>query len=180
MKRELRILAIDPSVMQKAGWAVVNMAWNDLGTLVEESWAWGFWEISGINFQMRCTDLKDYITSDIREFDILVCEWPMFYTSAKGQIAARQGYTVNLAGIAMYIAGWFQVPHRSLFLYTAPDWKGTVKKAVTARKFYRLFGESEMNVDNNSIDATMMLVWHCQKQQYTHAHHAARDVISEG
>ena len=157
----LKILAIDPSVMNSAGWAVVNITWSAEGK-AEEEWDWGAWALNGMNFQMRCTDLKDYITRDIGHFDVLVCEWPMFYASAKGQMAARQGYTINLAGIAMYIAGWFQVPHRSLFLYTAPDWKGTQKKAITARRFYKLFGLTETTVDHNAIDATMMLVHHCR------------------
>lgn len=167
----MKILALDPSVMNRCGWAVADLAWEKedtvplarRGNLIKETWDWGFWEINGMNFQMRCADLRDHISHMGFDFDQLVCEWPTFYDSTKGQVAAQQGYTVNLAGIAMYIAGWFQVRHQNLFLYTAPDWKGTVKKAVTQHRFYKLFGINSMTVDHNAVDATMMLVYHCRK-----------------
>lgn len=168
----MKILAIDPSVMNRAGWATVHLEWENSetlplakrGKLTREDWSWGFWEINGMNFQMRCSDLKDWIEQDgLSNFDSLVCEWPMFYSNARGQIAAQQGYTVNLAGIAMFIAGWFRVDFRKLFLYTAPNWKGTVKKAVTQRRFFRLFGLNDQSVDHNAVDACMMLVFHCRK-----------------
>lgn len=169
----MRILALDPSVMNRCGWAVVELEWEksiDLplhqrGKLLRDDWDFGSFEISGLNFQMRCSDLKDWIVQLGFAFDTLVCEWPTFYASAKGQIAAQQGYTINLAGIAMYIAGFFQVDFRRLFLYTAPDWKGTVKKAVTARRFFKLFNIDPMKVDHDTIDACMMLVWHCSKHK---------------
>ena len=165
----MKILALDPSAMHKTGWATVHLEWENgetlplakRGKLTREEWDWGFWEIDGWNFQCRCNDLKEHIIATVDEFDQLVIEWPMFYGSSKGQIAAEKGYTINLAGLAMYIAGWFQVHWKDVHLYTAPSWKGTVKKAITARRFYRLFGLSEMTVDHNAIDACMMLVHHC-------------------
>lgn len=160
--REQKILALDPSVMNRCGWAVVHIKWFSDGTRTDD-WDFGFFEVCGMNFQMRCNDLKDHIIHLGFEFCTLVCEWPTYYASAKGQIAAQEGYTINLAGIAMYIAGFFQVDFRRLFLYTAPDWKGTVKKAVTARRFFRMFNIDEMKVDHNAIDACMMLVYHCKK-----------------
>lgn len=160
----LDILALDPSVMNRCGWATVQLEWDKDCKLVKEEWNWGAWQVDGMNFQMRCADLRDHIIEQgLEEFDNLVCEWPAFYASAKGQIAAQQGYTVNLAGIAMYIAGWFHVLHKNLFLYTAPDWKGTVKKTVTAQRFFKLFGLNGMQEDHNAIDACMMLVYHCRK-----------------
>lgn len=168
----MRILALDPSVMNRCGWATAKLEWRDgdiltpaakRGPLITEEWDWGSWEISGMNFRVRCTDLKDYIAREQADFDFLVCEWPMFYGNERGRIAAQQGYTINLAGIVMYIAGWFQVHHQRLTLYTAPDWKGTVKKAVTARRFLKLFGLTEQTADHDSIDAVMMLVYHCKK-----------------
>lgn len=161
--KQMKILALDPSVMNRCGWAVVHLAWDKAGALLKEAWDFGFFEVCGTNFQMRCSDLKDHIIHLGFEFDVLVMEWPTYYGSAKGQIAAQKGHTINLAGIAMYIAGFFQVDFRKLYLYTAPDWKGTVKKAITARRFFRLFGLSEMTVDHNAVDACMMLVWHCKK-----------------
>lgn len=172
----MKILALDPSVMNRCGWATCTLEWEHgekvplakRGKLIREEWDFGSFEISGISFQMRCSDLKDHITHLGFEFEIMVCEWPTFYASAKGAIAAQQGYTINLAGIAMYIAGFFHVDFRKLFLYTAPDWKGTVKKAITARRFFKLFeGIDPMKVDHDTIDACMMLVWHCKKMGYT-------------
>ena len=161
-----KILALDPSVMNRLGWACVILTFNELGVCVKDEWDYGAFQIDGTNFQMRCSDAKDHLIHLGFPFDILVCEWPAFYGGEKGQIAAQQGYTINLAGIAMYLAGFFQVHYRNLFLYTAPTWKGTVKKAVTARRFFRMFGENEMKVDHNAIDACMMLVWHCKQQGY--------------
>lgn len=163
-RRIQRILALDPSVMNRCGWACVELEWNRHGKLLRDDWDFGSFEVNGMNFQMRCNDLKDHIIHLGFEFDTLVVEWPTYYGSAKGQIAAQQGHTINLAGIAMFIAGFFQVDFRRLFLYTAPDWKGTVQKAVTARRFFRMFGISEMKVDHDTIDAVMMLVWHCKKK----------------
>lgn len=156
----MKILALDPSVMNKCGWATLVLSEG------KEEWDFGSFEVSGMNFQMRCSDLKDHITHLNFEFDTLVCEWPTFYDSAKGRIAAQQGYTVNLAGIAMFIAGYFRVDFRRLFLYTAPDWKGTVKKAVTQHRFFKLFGLSSEQVGNDTVDAAMMLVYHCKKKGY--------------
>lgn len=165
-KRIEKILALDPSVMNRCGWACVVLEINEFGIVTKDDWDFGFWEVDGTSFQMRCSDLKDSIKQLGFEFDILVIEWPTFYASTKGQIAAQQGYTINLAGIAMYIAGYFRVDFRKLFLYTAPDWKGTVKKAVTARRFFKMFNLSELKVDHNAIDACMMLVYHCKKKGY--------------
>jgi len=161
----LRILALDPSVMNRCGWAVVEIERDLKGKVIRDDWDFGSFEVSGMNFQMRCSDLKDWIIGLGFAFDVLVMEWPTYYDSDKGKTAARKGYTINLAGIAMYIAGYFQVDFRKLFLYTAPDWKGTVKKVVTARRFFKLFGLSEMKIDHDTIDAVMMLVYHCKKHR---------------
>lgn len=154
-----RILSIDGSI-KTVGWS--------LATITEESaeFKWGMWPLSGLNFLMRCADLRDYITAEIGEFDEMVMEWPMFYDSVRGHAAARQGDTINLAGITMYVAGWFQLPHQRMFLYTAPDWKGSVPKQVTGRKFFKQFGVNYLQVDNNAVDATMMLLHHCKLKGY--------------
>ena len=165
----MKILALDPSVMNRCGWATAKLEWADgdhttpamqRGKLVTEEWNWGSWEINGMNFKVRCVDLKDWIERDIGEFDMIVIEWPMFYSGHKGMIAAQEGYTINLAGIAMFIVGWFRVPARWVYLYTAPTWKGTVSKMITARRFFKLFNLVETEVDHDAIDACMMLVYH--------------------
>lgn len=151
----MKILAIDPSI-KTAGWSTVNL------TETEATFSWGMFALSGLNFLMRCADLRDYIEQEIGEFDELVLEWPMFYDSERGHVAARQGDTINLAGIAMFIAGHFRIPHQKIHLYTAPDWKGSVPKQVTGRRFFKQFGVDYLKVDNNAVDATMMLFEHCR------------------
>lgn len=147
----MKILAIDPSV-NSVGWATYDTE--------TEEYQWGMWSIHGLNYKMRCTDIRQYIEAEIGEFDKLLCEWPAFYGGDKGAVAAQQGYTINLAGVAMYIAGWFHISHQNLELITAPMWKGQVPKAVTARRFYQTFDVKMRDVDHNAIDATMMLVWY--------------------
>lgn len=161
-----RTLAIDPSVMNRAGWAVCTLTFNAQGKIVSDEWDFGSFEICGNNFEMRCSDLTDWIKSLHYDFEYLVCEWPTYYHSAKGQIAAQQGYTINLAGIAMYVAGYFRVDFRNLFLYTAPNWKGTVQKAVTQKRFFKMFQMNDLHVDHDTVDACMMLVWHLRAQGY--------------
>lgn len=165
----MKILALDPSVNQ-TGWATLeyNRVVDSISKKVrfeDEAWNWGMWDINGNNFMMRCSDIKNYIQMEIGEFDELVVEWPMYYHSARGQIAAQAGFTINLAGINMYIAGFFQLPYQSIFLYTAPQWKGNVGKQVTARRFFKHFGVNPLTVDHNAVDATMMLVHHVEQQK---------------
>lgn len=148
------ILAIDPSVAQRSGWATY-----DTETKV---WKWGHFDSEGINFKVRCANLKSDIIRKIGHFDEFVGEWPMYYASERGQIAAQQSYTINLAGMIMYIVGWFQLESKLVHLYTAPDWKGSVPKQVTARRFYKHFGIEIKDVDHNTIDACMMLLNHLQ------------------
>lgn len=149
------ILAIDPSVANRTGWATYDTEKKD--------WKWGFWQSEGINFKVRCVNLRNDIIRDIPHFDQLIVEWPMYYTGERGQIAAQQNFTINLAGMGMYIAGYFQIEPKNLFLCTAPSWKGTVPKQVTARRFYKFFGLHLKDVDHNTIDATMMLLHHLQE-----------------
>lgn len=151
----MKYLSIDPSVANRAGWATYDTETKE--------WAWGAWQIEGFNYQMRCHDLKDYIGMEIGDFDELVCEWPMFYGGDSGAVAAQQGYTINLAGIAMFIIGWFQIHYTKCHLYTAPDWKGSVPKQVTQRRFYQAFDLKVKDVDHNAVDATMMLVYHLKQ-----------------
>lgn len=149
-------LAIDPSAAQRAGWATFN-SFND-------EWKWGHFDIEGLNFKVRCVNLVNAIGATCPYFDQLVCEWPMYYAGERGQIAAQQNWTINLAGIAMYVVGRFDIRPKDLFLYTAPEWKGTVPKVVTARRFLKLFGEEYSRTDHNTIDAIMMLVHHLKNK----------------
>src|SRR5678816_2126884 len=75
----MRILALDPSVMNRCGWAIVEIEWDLKGNRIRDDWDFGSFEVCGMNFQMRCSDLKDHIMRLGFDFDVLVMEWPTYY-----------------------------------------------------------------------------------------------------
>lgn len=148
----MRVLAIDPSI-NNVGFAI----WDSTKKDRYKAWRWGCWRLQGYNYQMKLMDLIEHIDTEIEDFDILVTEWPAFYTSDKGKIAAHQNYTIDLAGICYFIAGWYRRNHRQHFPLTASMWKGSVPKLVTQRKFIRTFGKIAHQINEHAVDATMML-----------------------
>lgn len=148
----MRVLSLDPSI-NNVGWCI----FDSKAKMKKEAWSWGVWKLEGMNYMMRMMDLKERIVDNVGKFDILVTEWPAFYSSERGNIAAHQNYTIDLAGICMFIAGWFRMDHRKHFSMTASTWKGMVGKHITARKFFREFGKREWHISEHAIDATMML-----------------------
>jgi hypothetical protein len=159
-EQPVKILSLDPSVNH------VGFATLQISSEGDQQWNWGTWELSGYNFLQRCADLRSYIQqSGNADFTDLILEWPTFYGSEKGQIAAKQNYTINLAGIAMYIAGFFQIEIDRVELVTAPQWKGSADKRITARRFFRAFGEDALQVDNHAVDAVMLLLARAKKRR---------------
>lgn len=149
----MKILSIDPSV-NNVGWATFDTSIRG----VREQWKWGKWELEGSNRTMRLVDLVQRISEDIGPVDQIVTEYPTFFSSEKGQMAARQNYTIDLAAICGYIAGRLCMDHHTWHCLTATQWKGTVKKEITARKFFRFFSMQDTgNISEHSIDAIMML-----------------------
>ena len=160
-----KALAIDPSI-NTVGFATLQFDRSTEDKMLD--WSWGMWELDGWSLLQRCQDLVIRICDEGHDdFSELIIEWPMFYESERGQVAAQQGYTINLAAVGMYVAGWFQLPISNITLVTAPQWKGNVSKATTARRFMRQFGVDAINVDQNAIDAVMMLYAHATKQGWT-------------
>lgn len=142
----------------------VGAAYVDL-SIKPENWFWTAWALDGFNFKMRCHDLVHRIEeAGLDDFDELIIEWPTFYDSEKGATAARQDTTLFLAGIAMFVAGYFQVEAKNLHMITAPMWKGQVTKEITVRRFLKLFGEEYRQTDHNAVDAIMMLIKFCEKR----------------
>ena len=122
------------------------------------------WKLEGYNLLQRCADLRAYIQqTDNADFTDLILEWPTFYQSEKGEVAAKQSDTINLAAVAMYIAGFFHLDVTKIDLVTAPQWKGQAQKRVTARRFFQHFGVDALHVDHNAIDATMLLLARAKK-----------------
>lgn len=151
----MRILMIDPS-KNNVGWATLNTGCKKR----ERAWKWGTWHPQGHNLQMRMVDLAQTIEAEIPEFDFLITEKPMFFSSERGQVAAHQNYTIDLAAISYFIAGWFKMDHRRHFPITANQWKGQVTKEITARRFFAAFPKIEKgSLSEHAIDAVMLGRW---------------------
>jgi hypothetical protein len=88
----------------------------------------------------------------------MAAEWPNYFNSYKGKIAAMRGYTLGLAGQVGYIAGRFGLRAEAMLICTPQQWKGSVSKQVTQSKFLRLFAEpngAALHVVRNNSDDTI-------------------------
>lgn len=150
------ILAIDPSI-RHVGWAFhqyeyIIPKWDGGVLEFKENY-----EIDFIAYSI-CQKLKDKLQHI--QPDIIITEKPSFMSSAKGQIAAQQGYTLDLAFLNGYIISYFR---KTLYIpkiiqYTPQQWKGQVPKSATLAKFKREF--PQINADkltDHEIDARMMI-----------------------
>jgi hypothetical protein len=145
-------LSLDPSV-NHVGWST----FNNRALTRKRAWKWGTIELEGRNFEARCMHLIHEIQGELPPFDFLITEKPAFYSSERGKIAARMNYTIDLAAVAFYVAGWFHMDHRHHFAITATTWKGSVSKEITARKFFKNFpGVKPSTLDEHAIDAVML------------------------
>lgn len=148
MAKEKRSIALDPSV-NNVGWASYERS--------SDTWTHGQWNLEGNSYLMRCRELAMNCKLEFGQIDELIIEWPAFYQSIKGFTAARQGYTIDLAGLGMYVAGFLRLNPGKIHLVTATEWKGTVTKVVTMAKFARIFGRPVGGLSDHVIDATMLL-----------------------
>lgn len=160
------IVAIDPSMLN-LGWAAYNCNLGenryDIG-----SNAWRFGLIHPRARQKECQYCwRDSFVKLKRGLEDwrpthFASEWPTFYASTKGKIAASCGYTIDLAGMVAYLAGRFGLPPDFITLWKPEQWKGSVPKHVTKAKFIRLFGGGEdadyvaRNYSDDVIDAIMI------------------------
>jgi len=159
-----KALSIDCSV-NTVGFATLQISYDEQEKQKAFDWTYGMWKLEGLSLLERCRDLCHYIQqTDNADFTDLLIEWPMFYESTKGQIAAEQSYTINLAAVGAYLAGFFHTPVNRVRLITAPQWKGNASKEVTARRFFRKFDINHMHVDHNAVDACMMLLATAEKE----------------
>lgn len=167
----MKVLCLDSSV-NNVGWCVfdgtelkrhalkggvINKAFALNAKM--KAWTWGTFMLEGSSKSMRFLDLVQQIIAVIgNDFDYLITEQPAFYSSEKGQVAARMNYTIDLASCNYFVAGWFHMTHREHFPITAITWKGSVSKAVTTKKFLRTFPKIRLNkITEHAIDATMLL-----------------------
>ena len=158
-----KALSLDCSI-NDVGFATLQISYDEQEKQKAFDWSYGVWHLEGDSILQRCRDLCHYIQQTQNDdFTDLLIEWPMFYESTKGQIAAQQSYTINLACVGAYVAGFFALPVDRIRLITAPQWKGNASKAVTARRFFRRFDVNSLHVDHNAVDACMMLLAEAEK-----------------
>lgn len=153
----MRSLALDPSV-NNVGWSI----YTPTAKTKKKAWRWGTIKVEGSNLEMKIIDLCQQLNQlacpegeSMPEF--FISEKPAFFSSEAGQIAAHLNYTIDLAAINYFIAGWFKYDHRHHFAITAKQWKGSVSKAVTARRFFRDFPHvSPATLSEHAIDSIML------------------------
>lgn len=134
-------------------------------------WSWGNWKISSNSYTFKLREIVDFIVvscGGLEEDDHLVAEWPMYFDSARGNASAKDGHTINLAGINCYIAGFFRLPWRSIHFITAAAWKGSISKEITRMRFFKALGVKQIyTVNHNAVDAVMILLQHCKSRRVT-------------
>jgi hypothetical protein len=90
----------------------------------------------------------------------LCSEWPMFFNTMRGKIAAQKNHTLNLASMVGYLAGKFNFRNEHIVLWTPMQWKGTAPKSVTRNQFIHYFGEDAKRIaktaSDDVIDAIMI------------------------
>ena len=169
----MKIVAIDPSV-NDVGWAVVEGIEHDDDGWHDENanWRWGHWKIQSNSLTFKWKEITEWMILEFGgldyEEDWLVVEWPAYFDSMKGHTAAKQGHTINLAGIDGYLAGYFRLPWQNIHLVTAVQWKGSVSKEITRRRFFRHMGIKQLyQINHNAVDAVMMLLTFCKRRNIT-------------
>lgn len=174
MKEELPILlAIDPSV-RSLGWAIVNLNkledTNYYDLQVEGLWSYGLVQMQstkGIDpsiikhrWKQAFYEIKAYMDLEGIEPTHFASEWPTFFNSTKGYLAATQNFTVGLASMVGYLAGQFNFKAHHITLWTPLQWKGSVPKHITRHRFIQVFGQPAEKLarilSDDIIDAIMI------------------------
>jgi hypothetical protein len=160
-KESVVLLAIDPSVYN-LGWACYCAAGGPLEGIMDGGWRFGCIHPRGETRIEKWSDALHKLARATWEWELthFVAEWPAFFGSERGRIAAQKGYTLELAGMVGYLAGRLSFRPERISLYTPQQWKGSVSKAVTRAKFVRAFGEAARavarSVPDDTIDAIMI------------------------
>jgi hypothetical protein len=168
----MKIVSIDPSI-NDVGWCVVDGLQRDEDGVWDNSkvdWQWGHWKIRGNSLTYKLREIVEWMILSFDGLDAdedwLVLEWPAFFGSARGQVAAQQGHTINLAGVDGYIAGFFRLPPQNIHLVTANQWKGNLPKEITRKRFFHALGQKEIfKINHNTVDAVMLLHEFCKRRQ---------------
>jgi hypothetical protein len=162
------ILAIDPSI-NSLGWALASPIFSKEFNWDSYHWKCGSFVPRGTTLEAKLCSLN-ILLDKFPIINELVIEWPMFFNTEKGRIAARAGFTTQLGAVCGYIVGYFSCGHRlsadGIYLYTPQAWKGNMPKRATAMKFIRTFPKRKPYLrimDHDEIDAIMLLYYHLEK-----------------
>lgn len=167
----MKIFSLDPSV-NNCGWAVIEKLYRKDKVIKTDKaqWRYGNWKLQGHSFSAKLQEIVEYIILEVDglsedEGDWLLLEWPAYFGSHKGQIAAQMGHTLTLAGIDGYVAGYFRLPWQNFHFITANQWKGSVTKNITFMRFCRVMNVKPFKIDHNAVDAFMMLHAFCKDRK---------------
>jgi hypothetical protein len=170
----VKIVSIDPSI-NNVGWALVDGltrdehgVWDDSNT----SWRWGDWKIGSNSLSYKLREIAEWMIVEFdgldSDEDWLVLEYPAYFGSAKGQVAAQMGHTLGLATIDGYLPGFFRLPSGSFHFVTANQWKGNLSKEMTRKRFFHRLGVKQIYaVNHNAVDAVMLLHEFAKRRQIT-------------
>ena len=165
MTPDQTLLSIDPS-LHSLGFALYNQSLEARGTdrydIKSGAWRYGCVHPKGASRQEKWRHALQALVAKAADWRMthLVIEWPIFFATQRGMIAASRGDTLEIAGLVGYIAGHYRLPADHVTLYTPLQWKGAVPKRVTLYKFERLFGCDPKTVaphyTDDVIDAIMI------------------------
>jgi hypothetical protein len=183
------ILSIDPST-KRIGWAMLAYPLSPACLCeLDAGWTYGSWPVEGVTLQQKMRSAGRLIkTLPVGDGQCvqLVAELPTFFSSEKGRIAAKEGYTINLAMILGYIMGKLEGGGVPTMFYTPGMWKGTVSKEITRKKFFRTFKDANANAnagwkggvertyDHDTVDAIMILRYWLGQREPGLAHVSAK------
>lgn len=171
MKMKQHILAIDPSINQ-IGWALLELPYQEYSlTSLEAGWKFSTFNLRGEGLQDKIRHLDVWLRRMMFSNPViyLVGEMPTFFNSEKGRIAARMNWTIQLGVLLGFIMARLECEARYTF-YTPAQWKGTMTKEVTKKRFLRTFTDATnwkwIDADHNTIDAIMLLhYWVSQRRE---------------
>lgn len=147
------LLAIDPSV-NNLGWAYFDFSKGEIYDL--ENWEYGLVHPDGKYIQHKWKNAHARLSKRLpKKPTHFAAEWPTFFSSQVGRIAAQEGYTINLAGMVAFLAGRFQIKGDYISLWTPAQWKGSVPKTATRAKFIRIFGKRGERLAATAADDTI-------------------------
>jgi hypothetical protein len=87
----------------------------------------------------------------------LVIEYPQFENSVRGEVAARQGYTLDLAYVCGEIVRYCALHTSNVRLPTPLQWKGNRPKKATELEVQKKFGM--LQISEHEYDACGLLLW---------------------